>query len=500
MTPILSVQPASGPVRKLRLRGPLRTGPPLPARLAAMLLALVAIALSALPLPAPAGDSTPLPGFLRWHRAERRVDADIRQWPLQATLERVAAATGWKVFVEPDIGGTVAARFENRPEREALAALFSEVNFALVPSTNGSRRLLVYRSDSSKAILPIRPAATEKSTGGSNELRRELVVRLKNGSKADAEALAKRLGARLVGSLPEFGAYRLEFDDESSASKARETLSHDDSVASVESNYSLGPPGQLDRLAGESPAPVSLRARPANDASTVVIALLDTGFAAASTAHSDFLLPTVNVAGSAAAPSTEISHGGAMFETIIQGLAIGQSSASGQPVRVLPVDIYGGQAETSTFQLAQGIVASLDRGADVLNMSLSGPSPSPLVEDVLKQASAAGVIAFAASGNEPSLSPNYPAAYPDVVAVTASDRRGQLATYANRGAFVDLIAPGTSVVPGGGESWIVQGTSVSTAYATGLAAGLLADSGKTGPTIVGQLKTKLGFNPTTPKP
>ena len=90
--------------------------------------------------------------------------------------------------------------------------------------------------------------------------------------------------------------------------------------------------------------------------------------------------------------------------------------------------------------MAQGIAVALERGADVLNLSLSGPSPSPVVHDVLQQASAAGVVAFGAPGNEPTTAATYPAAYPEVVAVTASERSGQLASYANRGAFVTVWA------------------------------------------------------------
>ena len=72
--------------------------------------------------------------------------------------------------------------------------------------------------------------------------------------------------------------------------------------------------------------------------------------------------------------------------------------------------------------------------------------------------------------------PFYPAAYPQVTAVTAIDN-GQLAPYASRGSFVSLGAPGTSIVSFGNLSFGVQGTSVSSAYASGLAAGYLESSG-----------------------
>jgi hypothetical protein len=444
-------------------------------------------------------------GYLRWHKAERRVDADLRGWPLQRALERIAASTGWEVLVEPGIDLQVAAKFTGRPEREALATLLADVNFALLPSrTNrGSTRLLVFRSTTTDATLRVKP---EAAAAGSETkvIPNELIVRLKPGSKLSIAELAKRLGARVAGSIPGLDAYRLVFDDEAAASAARTSLESNEDVASVESNYSMGSPGQIDRLPGIQTPPVSLKARPLKDGSQVVVALLDTGFSAAGSPHSDFLLTGVAIGGEAGAASKAdggLTHGSAMFETIIEGVSLGQRAAEGTPIRVLPIDIYGGRQETTTFELAQGIVVALDRGADILNLSLSGPSPSPLVQDVLKQASQAGVLTFAAPGNEPTMLNTYPAAYPETIAVTASDRQGNLASYANRGGFVDLMAPGTSVVPHAGDTWVVNGTSVSTARTAGLAAGLLADSGKPASDIVQQLRAKLAFRPPEiPKP
>lgn len=465
----------------------------------------LAIAFAALLVPQHArGDD--VPGLLRWHRNERRVDADLQGWPLEQALRRIAEATGWQVLLEPGLDLQVAARFERRSEREAIAALLGDVNFAVVPGrdTNHPTRLLVFRSSADQATVAVKPGDPKHAPKSDAALGKELVVRLKKGSKTDIQALAKQLGARVAGSIPGLDAYRLVFDDEASAAQARATLAASEDVASVESNYALGTPGQMDRLPGLEAPTLNLKARPAKDGSQVVVALLDTGIPTSGVPHSDFLLPGVTVSGSGAAATTAeggLSHGPAMFETILEGLANTTSKTDGKPVRVLPIDIYGGRAETSTFELAQGLATALDRGADVINLSLSGPSPSPLVQDLLKQASQSGVIAFAAPGNEPTTANTYPAAYPEVIAVTASDRQGNLAPYANRGGFVDLIAPGTSVVPYAGESWIVNGTSVSTAYASGLAAGLLADSGKSSSDIIKAMRAKLGFQappPSTP--
>jgi hypothetical protein len=81
-------------------------------------------------------------------------------------------------------------------------------------------------------------------------------------------------------------------------------------------------------------------------------------------------------------------------------------------------------------------------------------------------------MVFAAAGNQPGTAPTYPAAIPGVNAVTALGGQGQLASYANYGSFVDMALPGASVVYYGNQAYVVQGTSASTAYATGVAAGV----------------------------
>ena len=84
------------------------------------------------------------------------------------------------------------------------------------------------------------------------------------------------------------------------------------------------------------------------------------------------------------------------------------------------------------------------------------------------------ILFFGAAGNQPTGNPTYPAAFPDVVAVTAGDRQGNIAPYANYGSFVDAIAPGTSLVDYQGQSYLVRGTSAATAYVSGTAAGYRA--------------------------
>jgi hypothetical protein len=104
------------------------------------------------------------------------------------------------------------------------------------------------------------------------------------------------------------------------------------------------------------------------------------------------------------------------------------------------------------------------------------------------------VLFFGAAGNYPSTANTYPAAYPEVVAVTAGDKKGNIAPYANRGEFVDVIAPGVSVVQFNGQSFLINGTSASTAYVTGTAAAYRA-SGKTAAQAESSIRATLAVQP-----
>ena len=92
---------------------------------------------------------------------------------------------------------------------------------------------------------------------------------------------------------------------------------------------------------------------------------------------------------------------------------------------------------------------------------------------------------------------DFAARYPEVNAVTAIDN-GQLASYANRGSFVTLGAPGTSVVSYDNQTWSVAGTSASAAYTSGIAAAYLeANPCSTPSSIQSYLRSNLGVKITT---
>ena len=81
-----------------------------------------------------------------------------------------------------------------------------------------------------------------------------------------------------------------------------------------------------------------------------------------------------------------------------------------------------------------------------------------------------GVVFLAAAGNQPTTANTYPAAYSSVTALTAVNRDGSYASYANRGSFVDVGLPGSDLVPYNNTRYLISGTSTATAFGSGIVA------------------------------
>jgi len=146
---------------------------------------------------------------------------------------------------------------------------------------------------------------------------------------------------------------------------------------------------------------------------------------------------------------------------------------------ILAIQAFSGTTRQSPEATTKQILAGLDwavrKGARVINMSFAGPY-DPMLALAMKNAHAKGVVLIAASGNlGPKSPPLYPAADPNVIAVTAVDENDQLFTQAVRGPHVAVAAPGVDVmVPAPEETYqLTTGTSVAAAHVSGVAALLI---------------------------
>ncbi|MBI3414682.1 MAG: S8 family serine peptidase [Verrucomicrobia bacterium] len=436
--------------------------------------------------------------MLQWRAKENRVEARIESWELPKLLQQVAAATGWQVYLEPGTHRRIEAKFKDLSVGDALRHLLGDLNFALLPQTNAPSKLFVFQNSLQDATQQILPPPAEKKSG--KPIPNELVVTLKPDSKESIETFAKRLGAKVTGRIAGSKAYRLQFDDEAATQAARDQLASDSEVSAIDLNYPVENPTRLDGLALSSQPPFALNPPLNGDKSRVIVGLIDTPVQSQASGFGNYFLQSLQVAGDSGAAGDSPTHGTAMAETILHGVSIAQKEGLGQNVRILPVDVYGPNPSTTTFDVAGGIVAAINAGATVINLSLGGDGDTPFLHQLIQQAHAQGILFIGAAGNDPVTTPFYPAAYPEVIAVTAGDKQGNVAPYANRGAFVDVLAPGTSVINFADQSYLVSGTSASTAYITGLAAGLASGSAKPLSEIEARVRAGMAVTPPVPSP
>jgi hypothetical protein len=142
--------------------------------------------------------------------------------------------------------------------------------------------------------------------------------------------------------------------------------------------------------------------------------------------------------------------------------------------RILAIRAFAGTVGFS-FAIMKGIEYAVAQDVRIINMSFAGPA-DPAALTLLAMAHDKGLVLIAASGNfGPQSPPQYPAAAPNVIAVSATDASDRLYVSANRGRHVAVSAPGVEVrLPApNGLYQTISGTSFATGYVSGVAALLL---------------------------
>jgi Subtilase family len=133
-----------------------------------------------------------------------------------------------------------------------------------------------------------------------------------------------------------------------------------------------------------------------------------------------------------------------------------------------------GHPMTDTLTVLRALNFMREGNVKIVNMSMAGPE-DPLLHLVIQKMAAAGILIVAAAGNEgPDAPPSYPAAYPEVIAVTAVDYKLKNYIYANRGAHIDVAAPGVDIwtaLPGAR-----QGSQTGTSFAAPFVTAIIAAS------------------------
>ena len=142
-----------------------------------------------------------------------------------------------------------------------------------------------------------------------------------------------------------------------------------------------------------------------------------------------------------------------------------------------------GQPQSYTLAILKALDFAVASGARVVNMSFAGPN-DPILGQAIAAADAKGVTIIAAAGNGgPDAKPAFPAAYPSVIAVTATDNADHLYKNANHGTYIAVAAPGVDIIAAAakGAYDISSGTSMAAAHVSGIAALMLEKNPKLTP-------------------
>jgi type VII secretion-associated serine protease mycosin len=208
----------------------------------------------------------------------------------------------------------------------------------------------------------------------------------------------------------------------------------------------------------------------------VVVAVVDSGVKADHPDLAGNVLPGVDLTGANTAGQQDTNGHGTAMAGLIAAHGHGGNNADGAlglapHSKILPIrDSTDGRGTAEG--IAAGIDAAVRAGARVISVSL-GLGPSARLGQAIKDALAADIVVVASSGNRPQAAfLQFPAAYPGVVAVGATDRAGNIAPVSVTGNQLALTAPGVDIVStdGLGGYRIGTGTSDSTAIVAGAVA------------------------------
>jgi subtilisin family serine protease len=223
---------------------------------------------------------------------------------------------------------------------------------------------------------------------------------------------------------------------------------------------------------------------------SVVVAVIDTAVDAAHPELAGVIAGTFDATGK---PDKPQPHGTAMAGAIA---AHGKLMGSAPGVKLLSVQAFGaakseGRSDGTSFSILKGLDWGAKENANIVNMSFAGPA-DPELQLMLAATSAKGIVLIAAAGNGGARSrPLYPAADPNVIAVTATDADDRLFERANRGAHIAVAAPGVDILvaaPDGGYQ-TTSGTSVAAAEVSGIVALMIARDRKLDPAAAKRLLT-----------
>jgi serine protease len=167
---------------------------------------------------------------------------------------------------------------------------------------------------------------------------------------------------------------------------------------------------------------------------------------------------------------TDLNGHGTHVAGIIGAIANNGIGVAGlaQGVTILPVRVLDANGSGWTSDIATGVIYAADHGVTAINLSLGGTAADPALAAAIRYAQSKDVVVVAAAGNDRGIGNPvfYPAAYPGVVAVAATDSTNTAASFSETGPYVAIAAPGVSITSTylGSQYVSASGTSMASPF------------------------------------
>ncbi len=182
--------------------------------------------------------------------------------------------------------------------------------------------------------------------------------------------------------------------------------------------------------------------------------------------------------------------------TITAGLA----SILNPNARIMPLQALDDNGVGYTNQVGAAVRYAADNGANIISLSLGSTTDDPYLHQQIAYAISLGVVVIAAAGNDGCNCMTYPAQYPEVLAVGASDSANNTASFSSYGANLDVLAPGTAgdvcstaytaANQTSAYTCSYAGTSLSTPIVAGMAALMVQQHPGASPATISALITR----------
>lgn len=434
------------------------------------LVTCFAACIAVFPLPGPAAEVRIVSGNLLTVKSERA--------PLTEILS-CFADYGVAVRLDPRVQATVTADFRNADMETAMAQMLGAFDYVMIwnviQTPLGALPLLselrVFLKGEPERSLPLSTAKqrrTRTSWHGQNDvevMEGEIVLRVRPGvSRAQFEQLLSQIGGTVADCIPEANLYRIRVGAGANMPSLLEQLRRNQWLAGAEPNYVFRlvetecPPTSdpaVASLGKISPSP-ALRMSP--------VAVLDSGLDPA--AGLEELTVGKLDATDPRRPLQDYRGHGTQMALLASGAVRPDGfdpDKNAQRVPIIAIRVFDDEGYSSSFDLARSVAYAVQCNAAVLNMSWSSTADSRFLQDALTYAASRDMVLVAAAGNTPSGQPVYPAAYPGVLAVSATTADGLRWPSSNYGDFVSLSAPAKASLPFGnqGPPGLYAGTSIS---------------------------------------